>query len=135
MLITPTCASFASNASFANNATGTIVGTAGVAVQFDGGVNTLTFNTGSALTGSIDGGTGAGLINITGTGAVAVVPKGSFLAPETFKIVHAMDGDSAQVGFGLATALFANTLIYVHHDADLASGSSNAITAGVRFSW
>lgn len=45
-------------------------------------------------------------------------------------------GDSALIGFGLATAVFANTSIYVHYDGDLASGaSSNAITAGFRFSW
>jgi len=45
-------------------------------------------------------------------------------------------GDSAQVGFGLATAVFANTSIYAHYDGDVASGaSSNAITAGLRFTW
>ena len=45
-------------------------------------------------------------------------------------------GDSARIGFGLATAVFANTSIYAHYDGDLASGASrNAITAGFRFSW
>ena len=45
-------------------------------------------------------------------------------------------GGSALIGSGLATAMFANTSIYVHYDGDLASGaSSNAITAGFRFSW
>jgi uncharacterized protein with beta-barrel porin domain len=45
-------------------------------------------------------------------------------------------GDSALVGFGLATAVFANTGLYVHYDGNLAGGaSSNAIAAGVRFSW
>jgi outer membrane autotransporter protein len=47
-----------------------------------------------------------------------------------------LPGDSAVIGFGLATAVFANTSLYVHYDGDLASGAtSNAITAGVRFSW
>jgi outer membrane autotransporter protein len=45
-------------------------------------------------------------------------------------------GDSAQIGFGLATAVFANTSLYAHYDGDLASGaSSNAVSAGLRFSW
>jgi outer membrane autotransporter protein len=45
-------------------------------------------------------------------------------------------GDSALIGFGLATAVFANSSIYLHYDGDLAKGAdSNAITAGVRFSW
>ena len=44
--------------SFTNN--GTIIGDGGVAVQFDAGVNTLTLDTGSMLTGSIDGGDGRG---------------------------------------------------------------------------
>ena len=45
-------------------------------------------------------------------------------------------GDSALIGFGLATAVFANTSIYAHYDGDLAKGAdSNAITAGFRFSW
>ena len=55
-------------ASFTNN--GTITGSGGVAVQFDAGVNTLTLGTGSVLSGSIDGGSGAGLINLTGTGSL-----------------------------------------------------------------
>jgi subtilase-type serine protease len=47
-----------------------------------------------------------------------------------------LPGDSAVLGFGLATAVFANTSIYVHYDGDLAKGAdSNAITAGFRFSW
>jgi uncharacterized protein with beta-barrel porin domain len=45
-------------------------------------------------------------------------------------------GDSALIGFGLATALFANTSIYAHYDGDLAKGAdSNAITVGFRFTW
>jgi len=45
-------------------------------------------------------------------------------------------GDSAQIGVGLATAVFAGTSVYLHYDGDLASGSSsNAISAGFRFTW
>jgi len=47
-----------------------------------------------------------------------------------------LPGDSARIGFGLATAVFANVSVYAHYDGDLASGaSSNAITAGFRFTW
>ena len=55
----------------------------------------------------------------------------------SFQVAGAkVPGDSAQVGFGLATAVFANTSLYAHYDGDLASGaSSNAITAGFRFNW
>lgn len=54
-----------------------------------------------------------------------------------FQVVGAkVPGDSAKVGFGLATAVFANTSLYMHYDGDLADGaSSNAITAGIRITW
>jgi len=55
-------------ASLTNN--GTITGTGGVAVQFDAGANSLTLGTGSVLNGSIDGGTGAGQIQLAGTGTL-----------------------------------------------------------------
>jgi outer membrane autotransporter protein len=85
-------ASLGSNTTLSNSATGTvsgvtgviftgtgagvtnngaIVGSGGVAVQFDAGVNTLTLDTGSNLTGSIDGGGGAGQIVLTGSGAMS----------------------------------------------------------------
>ncbi|HLZ68013.1 MAG TPA: autotransporter outer membrane beta-barrel domain-containing protein, partial [Aliidongia sp.] len=45
-------------------------------------------------------------------------------------------GDSALIGVGLATAMFANTSVYLRYDGDLdGSSSSHAITAGFRFSW
>ena len=45
-------------------------------------------------------------------------------------------GDSALIGFGLATALFANTSLYAHYDGDLAKGAdSNAVTVGFRLTW
>ena len=45
-------------------------------------------------------------------------------------------GDSALVGFGLATALFAGTNVYLRYDGDLdGSSASHAITAGFRFTW
>ncbi|HLZ65056.1 MAG TPA: hypothetical protein VKQ29_02440, partial [Aliidongia sp.] len=50
---------------------GTITGTGGVAVQFDAGANSLTLDTGSVLNGRIDGGTGAGQIQLAGTGTLA----------------------------------------------------------------
>jgi len=55
----------------------------------------------------------------------------------SFQVAGAkVPGDSAQVGFGLATAVFANTSIYAHYDGDVATGaSSNAITAGIRITW
>ncbi len=85
-------ATLASNASMVNDATGkitgatgviftgtgasltnrgTITGTAGVAVQFGAGVNTLTLDTGSTLVGGIDGGGGAGRIVLTGAGSMS----------------------------------------------------------------
>jgi outer membrane autotransporter protein len=56
---------------------------------------------------------------------------------QSFQVTGArLPGDSAKIGFGLATAVFANTSLYVHYDGDLASGAtSNAITAGFRWSW
>ncbi|HTJ63458.1 MAG TPA: hypothetical protein VL899_06575 [Alphaproteobacteria bacterium] len=49
---------------------GTITGTGGTAVRFDSGANTLTLDTGSVLNGSIDGGGGAGQIQLQGTGTL-----------------------------------------------------------------
>ena len=54
------------------NNNGTITGTGGIAVQFDAGSNALTIGTGSVLNGAIDGGTGAGQLTLTGTGAIAI---------------------------------------------------------------
>ena len=44
--------------------------------------------------------------------------------------------DSAVVGFGLTTALFADTSLYLHYDGDIDGPStSHAISAGFRVSW
>jgi subtilase-type serine protease len=55
----------------------------------------------------------------------------------SFQVMGAkVPGDSAQVGFGLATAIFAGTNLYLHYDGDLASGaSSHAVTAGFGLRW
>ena len=50
---------------------GTITGTAGVAIQLGAGSNSVTLGTGSVLSGTIDGGTGAGQIALTGTGSMS----------------------------------------------------------------
>ena len=45
-------------------------------------------------------------------------------------------GDSAVVGAGLATALFAGTSVYVRYDGDLGgANTTHAVTAGFKFSW
>jgi len=70
----------------------------------------------------------------TGRGASA-----AFVGAPTagFQVAGAkVPGDSALIGFGLATAVFANTSLYAHYDGDLAKGAdSNAITVGFRFAW
>jgi len=44
--------------------------------------------------------------------------------------------DSATGGGGLATALFADTGLFLRYDGDLAGSSSNhAVSAEFRFSW
>ena len=70
----------------------------------------------------------------TGRGTVAAFSGAPAAA---FQVAGAkVPGDSALVGFGLATALFADTSVYLHYDGDLAGpSSSHAITAGFRFSW
>jgi uncharacterized protein with beta-barrel porin domain len=92
---------------------GTITGSGGIAVQFDGGtnVNTLTLDTGSVLIGSIDGGNGTGQINLTGTGtmanaiahfgtgsALAIASAADWTASGSWTIANVTNGGTFQPG-------------------------------------
>jgi outer membrane autotransporter protein len=45
-------------------------------------------------------------------------------------------GNSALIGVGIATTVFADTSVYLHYDGSLAAGANtNAVTAGFRWSW
>ena len=62
---------------------GTIVGTGGTAIQFGSGDDTLALQTGSVITGNVDGGAGNNTITLNGTTATQTATRSRSAATRT----------------------------------------------------